>query len=147
MQKFYHLQVFHDEDVENRIRQIIPLMDNWLDGTLPLPKDIETGPEDPGVVFPMGEIHAPLSQIKGLIYSGVRENQRKIPAFLLTLFYSLQNSPLSERTRIRPPRGTSPTPFILYFEEWERLVMWKSHRESLSGLSVLSLSPLRSSSR
>ncbi|KAL2812028.1 hypothetical protein BDW59DRAFT_155391 [Aspergillus cavernicola] len=73
MQKFHHLQVFHDKDVEDRIRQIIPLMDNWLDGTLPLPKDIETGPEDPGVVFPIGEIHAPLSDIKGLIYSGSAE--------------------------------------------------------------------------
>lgn len=68
-------------------------MDNWLDGTLPLPKDIETGPEDPGVVFPTGEIHAPLSHIKKLIYKGVREKLRKISALSLTLFCSLQNSP------------------------------------------------------
>lgn len=93
MQRFYHLQIFRDERVEHEIRRIIPLMDNWLDGTLPLPKDIETGPEDPGVVFPTGEIHAPLSHIKKLIYKGVREKLRKISALPLTFFCSLQNSP------------------------------------------------------
>lgn len=93
MQQFYHLQIFRDEGVEHEIRRIIPLMDNWLDGTLPLPKDIETGPEDPGVVFPTGEIHAPLSHIRKLIYKGVREKLRKISALSLTLFCSLQNSP------------------------------------------------------
>ncbi|KAL4934180.1 uncharacterized protein BDV17DRAFT_285917 [Aspergillus undulatus] len=73
MQRFYHLQIFRDEHVEHEIRRIIPLMDNWLDGTLPLPKDIETGPDDPGVVFPTGEIHAPLSHVKRLIYKGSAE--------------------------------------------------------------------------
>jgi hypothetical protein len=72
MPEFEHLQIFHDEVVESRICGIIPQIDNWLDGTLPLPKEAETSPEDPGVIFPTVEIDIPLRPVRDLIYSGVR---------------------------------------------------------------------------
>ncbi|KAL4946531.1 hypothetical protein BDV06DRAFT_182342 [Aspergillus oleicola] len=70
MQKFHHLQILHDKKTEAQIRHIVPALDNWLDGTLPLPQHIKSGPEGPGVVFPTGEVHTPLSEIKSLIYKG-----------------------------------------------------------------------------
>ncbi|KAL4958865.1 uncharacterized protein BDV14DRAFT_23824 [Aspergillus stella-maris] len=73
MQKFRHLQILHDQKVEAQIRQIIPALDNWLDGTLPLPRHFDSGPEDLGVVFPTGEVHTPLSEIKSLIYKGAAQ--------------------------------------------------------------------------
>jgi hypothetical protein len=72
MPELVHLQILHDEVVESRIRDIIPQIDNWLDGTLPLPKKTETSPEDPGVIFPTVEIDIPLRPVRDLIYSGVR---------------------------------------------------------------------------
>jgi hypothetical protein len=72
MPEFKHLQILHDKDVERKILDIIPQIDNWLDGTLPLPKEAETSPEDPGVIFPKVEIDIPLRPIRDLIYSGVR---------------------------------------------------------------------------
>ncbi|KAF7125756.1 hypothetical protein KXX16_003582 [Aspergillus fumigatus] len=73
MPEFEHLQILHDELVERRILDIIPQIDNWLDGTLPLPKEAETSPEDPGVIFPTVEIDIPLRPIRDLIYSGIAE--------------------------------------------------------------------------
>ncbi|GFG19721.1 hypothetical protein IFM5058_10280 [Aspergillus udagawae] len=63
MPELVHLQILHDEVVESRIRDIIPQIDNWLDGTLPLPKKAETSPEDPGVIFPTVEIDIPLRPV------------------------------------------------------------------------------------
>jgi hypothetical protein len=75
MPEFKHLQILHDEVVESRIRDIIPRIDNWLDGTLPLPKKAEKTP-DLGVIFPKVEIDIPLRPIRDLIYSGVRSRHQ-----------------------------------------------------------------------
>ncbi|KAF4210368.1 hypothetical protein CNMCM5878_004497 [Aspergillus fumigatiaffinis] len=73
MPEFKHLQILHDKDVERKILDIIPQIDSWLDGTLPLPKEAETSPEDPGVIFPKVEIDIPLRPIRDLIYCGIAE--------------------------------------------------------------------------
>ncbi|KAL4924388.1 uncharacterized protein BDV17DRAFT_295501 [Aspergillus undulatus] len=88
MQIFHHLQILHDKRAEAQIRQITSSLDNWLDGTLPLPQHIESGPEDPGVIFPTGEVHTPLSEIKSLIYKGTAE-------FALLRTYKDTSTPLN----------------------------------------------------
>ncbi|KAF9890689.1 hypothetical protein FE257_005555 [Aspergillus nanangensis] len=52
--------------VSAEIRGIIPHIDNWLDGTLPLPKEDNGN----GLVVPSVVVYKPLQQIKDLVYNG-----------------------------------------------------------------------------
>lgn len=67
----HHLQVLEDEDVQAKIGTLIPQMENWLDGTLPLPRENEIMPGDPGVVIPTTGIDLPLTPVRDLLYRGV----------------------------------------------------------------------------
>ncbi|KAF7590255.1 hypothetical protein BBP40_003093 [Aspergillus hancockii] len=55
------------EWVEDKIRALIPQMENWLNGTLPLP---EIRPDRPGVIMPTVDIDIPLVPIRDLLYKG-----------------------------------------------------------------------------
>ncbi|KAE8156489.1 hypothetical protein BDV40DRAFT_76735 [Aspergillus tamarii] len=71
MRNFYHLQVLHDEDAEARIGCLIPHIENWLNGTLPLPRKEDMRPI--GVVIADAKIDIPLRPIRDMIYKGVAE--------------------------------------------------------------------------
>lgn len=78
MPVLHHLQVLHDEEVESKILQLLPQIESWLLGTLPLPTNNEIKPGDPGVVFPViDNIDAQLAPIRRMIYKGVRECNSK----------------------------------------------------------------------
>lgn len=71
----HHLQVLEDEEVQAKIDTLIPQMENWLDGTLPLPKENEIMPGNPGVVIPTAGIDLPLTPVRDLLYRGVCQCQ------------------------------------------------------------------------
>ncbi|GAA92608.1 hypothetical protein AKAW_10722 [Aspergillus luchuensis IFO 4308] len=62
-----HLQKLHDEDVEARIRALLPEVENWLSGTLRLPKDIS---HDPGNITPSVDVDRQLVPVRDLLYRG-----------------------------------------------------------------------------
>lgn len=66
-----HLQVLKNEQVEARIRALIPQMESWLIGTLPIRDAFDNPQEDQGVVFPTTEIDVPLVAVRNLLYEGV----------------------------------------------------------------------------
>ncbi|KAF7623893.1 hypothetical protein COH20_010120 [Aspergillus flavus] len=66
-----HLQVLKNEQVEARIRALIPQMESWLIGTLPIRDAFDNPQEDQGVVFPTTEIDVPLVAVRNLLYEGI----------------------------------------------------------------------------
>ncbi|EED15818.1 hypothetical protein TSTA_009400 [Talaromyces stipitatus ATCC 10500] len=73
MREFQHLQILHDKEVERKLHDILPQMESWLLGAIPL-NDNETEPKDAGVVFPdVGNLDAALAPIRRLIYKGAAE--------------------------------------------------------------------------
>ena len=65
---FHHLQILHDEEVENKLHQLIPQMESWLLGAIPFNGD----QTELGVAFPVAEnVDAALAPIRKLIYKGV----------------------------------------------------------------------------
>jgi hypothetical protein len=78
MRDLHHLQILHDEGVERNLRHLIPQIESWLLGTLPLVGSNETKLTGPGVVFPVvSNVDNPLAPIRKLIYKGVRDCNSK----------------------------------------------------------------------
>ncbi|KAH1544908.1 hypothetical protein KXX57_005160 [Aspergillus fumigatus] len=72
-----HLQVLKNEQVEARIRALIPQMESWLIGTLPIRDAFNNPQEDQGVVFPTTEIDVPLIAVRNLLYEGMLQKVRR----------------------------------------------------------------------
>ncbi|KAL5365873.1 hypothetical protein BJX96DRAFT_169461 [Aspergillus floccosus] len=66
-----HLQFLDNEEVEARIIALIPQMESWLYGALPIPGKLDSEPDDSGVVFPITEIDIPLMPVRDLLYKGI----------------------------------------------------------------------------
>ncbi|KAL4891348.1 hypothetical protein BDV59DRAFT_194320 [Aspergillus ambiguus] len=66
-----HLQILDNEEVEARIRALIPQMESWLNGALPIPGKVDSQVDDSGVVFPTTEIDIPLIPVRDLLYKGI----------------------------------------------------------------------------
>ncbi|KAI3014867.1 hypothetical protein CBS147347_11354 [Aspergillus niger] len=62
-----HLQILHDVQVEAKICALLPQMDNWLDGTLPLSDQLH---HDFGVIVPSVDVDRPLIPVRDLLYKG-----------------------------------------------------------------------------
>ncbi|EED11656.1 hypothetical protein TSTA_108430 [Talaromyces stipitatus ATCC 10500] len=69
MRAFHHLQILHDEEVENQLHHLIPQMESWLLGAIPF----SGNQTELGVAFPVAEnVDAALAPIRKLIYKGSR---------------------------------------------------------------------------
>lgn len=64
-----HLQILRDEDVEIGIRAFLPQVNDWLSGTLPLPKK---NSHDLGIITPSVDVDRQLIPVRDLLYKGVR---------------------------------------------------------------------------
>lgn len=73
MRAFHHLQVLDDAEVETELHLLIPQIEAWLLGTLPVPdKDDQNGPDDHGIVLPQARnVKKTLLPLRKLIYDGV----------------------------------------------------------------------------
>lgn len=67
-QHIRHLQILHDVQVEAKICALLPQMDNWLDGTLPLSDQPR---HDFGIIVPSVDVDRPLIPVRDLLYKGV----------------------------------------------------------------------------
>ncbi|PYH52148.1 uncharacterized protein BO96DRAFT_402260 [Aspergillus niger CBS 101883] len=66
-QHIRHLQILHDVQVEAKICALLPQMDNWLDGTLPLSDQPR---HDFGIIVPSVDVDRPLIPVRDLLYKG-----------------------------------------------------------------------------
>jgi hypothetical protein len=66
-----HLQFLDNEEVEARIIALVPQMESWLYGALPIPGIVDRQIDDAGVAFPTTEIDIPLIPVRDLLYKGV----------------------------------------------------------------------------
>ncbi|GAA92958.1 hypothetical protein AKAW_11070 [Aspergillus luchuensis IFO 4308] len=62
-----HLQILRDEDVEIGIRAFLPQVNDWLSGTLPLPKK---NSHDLGIITPSVDVDRQLIPVRDLLYKG-----------------------------------------------------------------------------
>ncbi|KAH1474821.1 hypothetical protein KXX26_004608 [Aspergillus fumigatus] len=66
-----HLQFLDNEEVEARIIALVPQMESWLYGALPIPGIVDRQIDDAGVAFPTTEIDIPLIPVRDLLYKGI----------------------------------------------------------------------------
>lgn len=111
MRSFHHLQVLHDEEVEARIGRLIPHIENWLNGTLPLPRKEDMRPI--GVVIADGKIDIPLRPIRDMIYEGVSSIAVKYIWKPIDHIPRWQNSHSCALITTPSPRRTFPRLFTL----------------------------------
>ncbi|KAI9040141.1 uncharacterized protein KD926_008585 [Aspergillus affinis] len=58
-------------EVENKIRALLPQLENWLNGTLPSSMPGDSHSDDSGILLPTVDIDIPLAPIRDMLYEGV----------------------------------------------------------------------------
>lgn len=69
---FNHLKILHYTHAEEQLSFLIPQIESWLLGSLPLPNNNEIAPDDPDIILPWVEdIDTPLKPLRNRVYDGV----------------------------------------------------------------------------